>query len=86
MLAVWQGDTTDQVLTLATDDVRQARFAPAFGGLWWRLTLIGDDGTLVLRGRGEGFEEEAEVAEWLGDRVVVHRPRRARLAEPVSDY
>ncbi len=86
MLAVWQGDTTDQVLTLATDDVRQARFAPAIGGLWWRLKLIGDDGTLVLRGRGEGFEEEAEVAEWLGDRVVVHRPRRARLAEPVSDY
>jgi len=66
MLAVWQGDTTEQVLTLATDDVRRARFGRAFGGLWWRLTLTGEATTLVLRGRGEGLAEEAEVTEWLG--------------------
>jgi len=69
MLAVWQGDTTEQVLTLAADDVRKARLGPAIGGLWWRLTLTCADGTVVLRGRGDGFEEEAEVREWLGDRV-----------------
>ena len=71
MLAVWQGDTTDQVATFATADVRRARLAQAFGGLWWRLTLTGDDTTLVLRGRGEGLEVQDEVREWLGDRVVV---------------
>ena len=27
------------------------------------------DGSVVLRGRGDGLEEEAEVKEWLGDRV-----------------
>ncbi len=85
MLAVWQGDTTDQVLILGTDDVRKARFISAFGGLWWRLTLTFDDCKVVLRGPGEGLEEEAEVAEWLVDRVVVQHPRGARLAEPVSD-
>jgi hypothetical protein len=69
MLTVWQGDTTDQVLTLAADDVRRARLGPAIGGLWWRLTLSCDEGTVVLRGRGDGFEEEDEVKEWLGDRV-----------------
>ena len=85
MLTVWQGDTTDQVLTFDTADVRRARFGPAPGGLWWRLTLTGDDTKLVLRGRGEGLEEEDEVTEWLGDKVEVHRARRPRLAEPVSD-
>ena len=69
MLAVWQGDTTEQVLTLAADDVRRARLGPAVGGLWWRLTLTCNDGTFVLRGGGDGFEEEAEIKEWLGDRV-----------------
>jgi hypothetical protein len=69
MLAVWQGDTTEQVLTLAAADVRKARLGPAIGGLWWRLTLTCEEGTVVLRGRGDGFEEEAEVREWLGDRV-----------------
>ncbi|WP_028650473.1 hypothetical protein [Nocardioides halotolerans] len=69
MLTVWQGDTTDQVLTLAADDVRRARLGPAIGGLWWRLTLSCADGTVVLRGRGDGLEEEAEVKEWLGERV-----------------
>ena len=69
MLAVWQGDTTEQVLTLAADDVRRARLGPAVGGLWWRLTLTCTDGTFVLRGGGDGFEEEAEIKEWLGDRV-----------------
>jgi len=69
MLTVWQGDTTDQVLTLAADDVRRARFGPAIGGLWWRLTLTCTDGTVVLRGRGDGLDEEAEIREWLGDRV-----------------
>jgi hypothetical protein len=69
MLAVWQGDTTEQVLALQADDVRRARLGPAVGGLWWRLTVAGKDGTVVLRGRGDGFEEEAEVKEWLGDRV-----------------
>ena len=69
MLTVWQGDTTDQTLTLAAADVRRARLGPAVGGLWWRLTLACDDGNVVLRGRGDGFEEEAEVQEWLGDRV-----------------
>ena len=69
MLTVWQGDTTDQVLTLAAADVRRARLGPAIGGLWWRLTLSCDDRSVVLRGRGDGFEEEAEVKEWLGDRV-----------------
>jgi hypothetical protein len=72
MLAVWQGDTTEQVLTLATDDVRQARFSRAVGGLWWRLTLTGDDARLVLRGRGDGAAEATEISEWLGDRVAVH--------------
>jgi hypothetical protein len=69
MLTVWQGDTTDQVLTLAAADVRRARLGPAIGGLWWRLTLACDDGDVVLRGRGDGLEAEAEVKEWLGDRV-----------------
>ena len=69
MLAVWQGDTTEQELTIAADDVRRARLGPAVGGLWWRLTLVCTSGTVVLRGRGGGFEEEAEVKEWLGDRV-----------------
>jgi len=69
MLTVWQGDTTDQVVTLAAADVRRARLGPAIGGLWWRLTLTSSDGTVVLRGRGDGLEEEAEVKEWLGDRV-----------------
>ena len=69
MLTVWQGDTTDQVLTLAAADVRRARLGPAIGGLWWRLTLTCEDGNVVLRGRGDGLEEEAEVKEWLGDRV-----------------
>ena len=69
MLTVWQGDTTDQVLTLAAADVRRARLGPAIGGLWWRLTLTGADGTVVLRGRGDGLDEEIEVKEWLGDRV-----------------
>jgi hypothetical protein len=69
MLTVWQGDTTDQVLVLAVDDVRRARLGPAIGGLWWRLTLATSAGTVVLRGRGDGLEEEAEVREWLGDRV-----------------
>ncbi len=69
MLTVWQGDTTDQVLTLAAADVRRARFGPAIGGLWWRLTLSGKGGVVVLRGRGDGLVEEAEVKEWLGDRV-----------------
>ncbi|WP_298510206.1 hypothetical protein [uncultured Nocardioides sp.] len=69
MLKVWQGDTGDQVLTVAAEDVRRARIGPATGGLWWRLTLSCADGTVVLRGRGDGLEEEAEVREWLGDRV-----------------
>ena len=69
MLTVWQGDTSDQVLTLAAADVRRARLGPAVGGLWWRLTLSCDDGDVVLRGRGDGSEEEAEIKEWLGDRV-----------------
>jgi hypothetical protein len=69
MLTVWQGDTTEQVLRLAAADVRRARLGPAVGGLWWRLTLSCDDGAVVLRGRGDGLEEEAEVREWLGDRV-----------------
>jgi hypothetical protein len=85
MLTVWQGDTTDQVLTFDSADVRRARFGPAPGGLWWRLTLTGDDTQLVLRGRGEGLEEQDEVTEWLGDRVEVHRARRPRLAGPASD-
>jgi hypothetical protein len=68
-LTVWQGDTTDQVLALSADDVRRARLGPATGGLWWRLTLSCGDSTVVLRGRGDGFREEAEVHEWLGDRV-----------------
>jgi hypothetical protein len=69
MLTVWQGDTTDQVVALAAADVRRARFGPAIGGLWWRLTLTCKGGSVVLRGRGDGLEEEAEVKEWLGDRV-----------------
>jgi hypothetical protein len=69
MLKVWQGDATDQVLTVTADEVRRARFGPATGGLWWRLTLNTIDGTVVLRGRGDGHEEESEVREWLGDRV-----------------
>jgi hypothetical protein len=69
MLTVWQGDTTDQVLTLAASEVRRARLGPAIGGLWWRLTLSCEDGSVVLRGRGDGLTEEAEVKEWLGDRV-----------------
>jgi len=73
MLAVWQGDTSEQVLTIRTDDVRRARFGQAVGGLWWRLKLTGDGTRLVLRGRGEGFAEAAELTEWLGDRLVVHR-------------
>ncbi len=66
MLTVWQGETTDQVLVLAAGDVRRARIGPATGGLWWRLTLDCDDRTVVLRGRGDGRREEAEVREWLG--------------------
>jgi hypothetical protein len=66
MLTVWQGDTTDQVLALAAADVRRARLGPATGGLWWRLRLDTRDGTVVLRGRGDGHEVEAEVSEWLG--------------------
>ena len=69
MLTVWQGDTTDQVLTLGAREVRRARLGPAIGGLWWRLTLTCEDRNVVLRGRGDGLEEEAEVKEWLGDRV-----------------
>jgi hypothetical protein len=69
MLKVWQGDPGDQVVTVAADDVRRARIGPATGGLWWRLTLSCADRTVVLRGRGDGHEEEAEVREWLGDRV-----------------
>ncbi len=69
MLTVWEGDTTDQVLTRAAEEVRRARFGPAIGGLWWRLTLACESGTVVLRGRGDGLDEEAEVKEWLGDRV-----------------
>ena len=69
MLTVWQGDTSEQVVTLASDDVRRARIGPATGGLWWRLTLTSADGTVVLRGRGDGHDVEAEVREWLGDRV-----------------
>jgi hypothetical protein len=69
MLKVWQGDTGDQVVTLAGDEVRRARIGPATGGLWWRLTLHCADQTVVLRGRGDGLEEEAEVREWLGDRL-----------------
>ena len=84
MLTVWQGDTTDQVLTFDSADVRRARFGPAPGGLWWRLTLTGDDTRLVLRGRGEGLEEQDEVTEWLGDRVEVRRAW-PRLGDPVSD-
>ncbi len=69
MLTVWQGDTTEQVVTLAATDVRRARLGPAIGGLWWQLTLTSGDGSVVLRGRGDGLEEEAEIKEWLGDRV-----------------
>jgi hypothetical protein len=69
MLAVWQGDTTDQVLALAAADVRRARLGPATGGLWWRLTLTCADGVVVLRGRGDGSAEAAEVTEWLGHGV-----------------
>jgi hypothetical protein len=69
MLAVWQGDTTDQVLAVAAVDVRRARLGPATGGLWWRLTLTIADGAVVLRGRGDGSAEAVEVTEWLGDRV-----------------
>jgi hypothetical protein len=69
MLKVWQGDVTDQVLTVTADEVRRARVGPATGGLWWRLTLATTQGTVVLRGRGDGLEEESEVREWLGDRV-----------------
>ncbi len=69
MLTVWQGDTTDQVVTVAAADVRRARVGPATGGQWWRLTLTCADATVVLRGRGDGLEEEAEMREWLGDRV-----------------
>jgi hypothetical protein len=86
MLAVWQGDTTEQVLTLAADDVRKARFGPAIGGLWWRLTIACGDGTVVLRGRGDGLEEEAEVKEWLGDRVEpmwLHSPPVVRTVRNV---
>jgi hypothetical protein len=69
MLKVWQGDVTDQVLTVTANQVRRARVGPATGGLWWRLTLNTTDGTVVLRGRGDGLEEESEVREWLGERV-----------------
>ena len=68
-LTVWQGETTDEVLTVAARDVRRARLGPATGGLWWRLTLSCTGGTVVLRGRGDGRAEEAEIREWLGDRV-----------------
>ena len=81
MLTVWQGDTTDQVLALAASEVRRARFGPAIGGLWWRLTLSCADGTVVLRGRGDGLDEEAEVKVWLGDRVEtvwMHSPPAVR--------
>ncbi|QIG41708.1 hypothetical protein G5V58_02000 [Nocardioides anomalus] len=69
MLTVWQGDTTDQVLTVDVADVRRARLGPAAGGLWWRLSLDTDGGTVVLRGRGDGQEVEAEVGAWLGRSV-----------------
>ena len=69
MLTVWQGETHEQVVTLAAADVRRARIGPATGGLWWRLTLTCSDGLVVLRGRGDGQEVEAEVREWLGDRL-----------------
>jgi hypothetical protein len=86
MLTVWQGDTTDQVLTLAADDVRRARFRPAPGGLWWRLTLSCADGNVVLRGRGDGLEEEAEIREWLGDRVqLTRRTQRSPLPHPLAE-
>ena len=81
MLTVWEGDTTDQVLTLAASEVRRARFGPAIGGLWWRLTLSCADGSVVLRGRGDGLDEEAEVKVWLGDRVEtvwMHSPPAVR--------
>ena len=80
MLMVWQGDMTEQVRTVAADDVRRARLGPEVGGLWWRLTLTGAGGTLVLRGRGDGSEEESEIKEWLGDRVeTVWRDVPARV-------
>jgi hypothetical protein len=69
MLTVWQGDVDDQVITVAAADVRRARVGPATGGLWWRLTMVTTRGTVVLRGRGDGMAEEAELREWLGDRV-----------------
>jgi hypothetical protein len=69
------------VLTLDAGDVRRARLGPGPGGLWWRLTLSCADRSVVLRGRGDGFEEEAEVKEWLGDRVEtvwLHSTSRVR--------
>ena len=69
MLMVWQGDMTEQVLVVPAADVRRARFGPAVGGLWWRLTLTGTRGTVILRGRGDGAEVASEIREWLGDRV-----------------
>jgi len=86
MLTVWQGDTTDQVLVLAAADVRRARLGPAIGGLWWRLTLTGDRGTVVLRGSGDGLHEEVEVKEWLGERVEsvwMHSTRTVRTVRNV---
>ena len=51
-------------------DVRRARFGPAIGGLWWRLTLsCAATAAWCCAGGGDGLEEEAEVKEWLGDRV-----------------
>ena len=66
MLAVWQGETADQVLAVSAAEVRRARIGPATGGLWWRLTLDCADRTVVLRGRGDGQPEERELREWLG--------------------
>ena len=69
MLTVWQEDTTDQVLALAAADVPGPGLARRSAASVQRLTLSCQDGSVVLRGRGDGLEEEAEVKEWLGDRV-----------------
>ena len=81
MLTVWSGDTTDEVAHVGAADVEQASFGPAVGGLWWRFSLVDAGPGLVLRGRGDGVEHEAELREWLGDRLVttwLHAPARMR--------